>query len=54
MQHEVVQLTPFDEHNQQLESNVHPPDWPNPTADKPYHLVVILSLIHISEPTRPY
>lgn len=41
MSHEVVQLTPFDEHNQKLESNVHPPQWTNPTPDKPYHLVVI-------------
>lgn len=41
MDHEVVQLTPFDEHNQKLEANVHPPEWQNPTADKPYHLVVI-------------
>ena len=41
MSHEVVQLTPYDEHNQKLESNVHPPQWTNPTADKPYHLVVI-------------
>lgn len=41
MTHELVQLTPFDEHNQQLEANVHPPDWKNPVPEKPYHLVVI-------------
>ena len=41
MQHESVQLTPFDEHNQKLESNVHPPEWKNPTPTEPYHLVVI-------------
>ena len=41
MKHELVQLTPHDEHNQQLEANVHPPDWKNPKPDKPYHLVVI-------------
>ncbi|MFK7735029.1 MAG: mercuric reductase [Pirellulaceae bacterium] len=41
MQHDVVPLTPFDEHNQTLESNVHPPQWTNPTTEKPYHLVVI-------------
>ena len=41
MAHELVQLTPHDEHNQQLEANVHPPDWQNPTPSKPYHLVVI-------------
>lgn len=35
------QLEPFDIHNQQLQSNVHPPKWSNPTPDKPYHLVVI-------------
>ena len=41
MQHEVVQLTPFNEHNQALEANVHPPNWKNPAADRPYHLVII-------------
>lgn len=41
MTHELVQLTPRDEHNEALEANVHPPDWPNPTSTKPYHLVVI-------------
>lgn len=35
-------LFPRDEHNQRLESNVHPPDWENPTPDgEPYNLVVI-------------
>jgi len=34
-------LKPHDEHNQRLESNVHPPDWTNPTPDGRYHLVVI-------------
>lgn len=41
MNHQLVQLTPFDNHNQELESNVHPPDWTNPSPTKPYHLVVI-------------
>jgi len=41
MTHDLVQLTPFDEHNQSLEANVHPPDWSNPTPSQPYHLVVI-------------
>ncbi|APZ96485.1 Mercuric reductase [Fuerstiella marisgermanici] len=41
MKHELVQLTPYDKHNQELEASVHPPDWKNPTPDKPYHLVVI-------------
>lgn len=41
MNRELVQLTPHDEHNQELESNVHPPDWQNPTPTQPYHLVVI-------------
>lgn len=36
-----IQLQPYDEHNQELESNVHPPRWENPTADRPYQLVVI-------------
>lgn len=34
-------LQPYDDHNRRLESNVHPPDWRNPTPDGPYHLVVI-------------
>ncbi len=38
---ELVQLLPRDEHNQQLESNVHPPDWANPTPSGRYNLVVI-------------
>ncbi len=37
----IVQLQPFDEHNQKLESNVHPPKWSNPTPKSGYHLVVI-------------
>ena len=41
MDHEVIQLTPYDDHNRQLEANVHPPEWQNPTSDRPYHLVVI-------------
>lgn len=35
------QLQPFDEHNRKLESNVHPPDWSNPTAEGNYNIVVI-------------
>ncbi len=38
---EFVQLLPRDEHNQQLESNVHPPGWINPTPSGRYNLVVI-------------
>ncbi|QDT05516.1 Mercuric reductase [Rubripirellula lacrimiformis] len=34
-------LLPLDEHNQELESNVHPRDWTNPKPSRPYHLVVI-------------
>ena len=34
------QLAPHDEHNQRLESNVHPPDWVNPTPADRYNLVV--------------
>lgn len=37
----MIQLQPHDEHNQRLESNVHPPDWENPKPSRPYHLVVI-------------
>ena len=36
-----IPLQPYDEHNRLLESNVHPPDWENPTPHKAYHLVVI-------------
>ncbi|MEZ6101117.1 MAG: mercuric reductase [Pirellulaceae bacterium] len=41
MGHEIVPLTPYDEYNQQLEANVRPPQWTNPTPTKPYHFVVI-------------
>ncbi|MDV6032848.1 MAG: mercuric reductase [Phycisphaera sp. RhM] len=34
-------LLPRDQHNQQLEANVHPPTWVNPAPETPYHLVVI-------------
>lgn len=38
---DLVQLQPKDEHNQELESNVRPPDWANPTSLGRYNLVVI-------------
>jgi pyruvate/2-oxoglutarate dehydrogenase complex dihydrolipoamide dehydrogenase (E3) component len=34
-------IEPFDEHNQRLLGNVHPPDWRNPAPKDRYHLVVI-------------
>ncbi|MDF1849608.1 MAG: mercuric reductase [Verrucomicrobiales bacterium] len=34
-------LLPLDEHNQKLQSNVHPTDWVNPTPDGTYNMVVI-------------
>lgn len=34
-------LKPFNEHNQQLQANVHPTDWQNPAPQSRYHLVVI-------------
>ncbi len=37
----LVQLQPFDEHNQKLQANVHPSDWVNPEPKNNYHLVVI-------------
>ncbi|WP_087149607.1 mercuric reductase [Mariniblastus fucicola] len=37
----MIQLQPHDEHNRELESNVHPPEWQNPTPADNYHLVVI-------------
>lgn len=36
-----IQLQPFDKHNQELESNVHPSNWENPKPKDDYHLVVI-------------
>lgn len=41
MQQDLVQLQPYDEHNQELQRQVHPTDWKNPTPQAPYHLVVI-------------
>lgn len=38
---DLVQLQPYDEHNQLLESHVRPPEWKNPTPTGRYHLVVI-------------
>jgi len=38
---ERVALLPHDQHNRQLEANVHPPDWRNPTPSGRYHLVVV-------------
>lgn len=40
-EHELVPLLPKDEYNQQLEANVHPPEWSNPTPSGRYNLVVI-------------
>ncbi len=37
----LIQLQPYDAHNQKLESNVHPPDWVNPEPSGRYNLVVI-------------
>lgn len=37
----LIQLQPYDEHNQKLESYVHPPDWVNPEPSGRYNLVVI-------------
>lgn len=41
MSEKPIQLQPLDEHNLELESNVHPADWTNPTPNADYHLVVI-------------
>ena len=41
MVHHLPQLIPFDQHNRDLESKVHPPDWKNPNPASNYHLVVI-------------
>lgn len=37
----LIQLQPYDEHNQTLESYVHPQDWVNPEPSGRYNLVVI-------------
>lgn len=37
----IQQLLPHDRYNQELEANVHPPEWQNPTPSEAYHLVVI-------------
>ncbi len=34
-------LSPYDKYNRELESNLHPRDWKNPTPDGKYNLVVI-------------
>ena len=34
-------ILPADEHNRELLSHVHPPDWTNPEPRERYHLVVI-------------
>lgn len=41
MTNDSPELQPFDEHNQALAANVHPPDWVNPTPSGRYNLVVI-------------
>ncbi len=38
---DLIQLFPENEHNKQLEANVHPTDWTNPTPSTRYNLVVI-------------
>lgn len=38
---ELVQLQPYDQFNQALQSHVHPVDWTNPTPSGTYNLIVI-------------
>jgi len=38
---DIPALQPLDEHNRELGSHVHPPDWVNPTPSGRYNLVVI-------------
>ncbi|MGI9428258.1 MAG: FAD-dependent oxidoreductase, partial [Bythopirellula sp.] len=38
---DLIQLQPFDQHNQELQSNVRPSDWKNPKPSGRYNLVVI-------------
>ena len=37
----LIQLQPYDQHNQELESHVHPKDWTNPKPTGRYNLVVV-------------
>src|SRR5215469_15105890 len=37
----MIQVSPWDEYNQQLVQNVHPPDWVSPEPPRRYQLVVI-------------
>ncbi|WP_408022646.1 mercuric reductase [Stieleria varia] len=39
--HDSPELQPFDQYNQKLAENVHPPQWVNPTPSGRYNLVVI-------------
>ena len=36
-----IEVPPFDEHNQTLVANAHPPHWENPVADERYNLLVV-------------
>ena len=38
---DLPQVQPYDEYNQELVKNVHPPDWQNPEPDGKYNMVVI-------------
>ena len=38
---DLIQLQPYDVHNRELESHVHPPDWVNPQPAGRYNMVVI-------------
>ena len=38
---DLIQLQPYDEYNQALESNVRPSDWQNPQPSGRYNLVVL-------------
>ncbi len=38
---DLIQLQPYDVHNRELESQVHPPDWVNPQPSGRYNMVVI-------------
>src|ERR671924_490753 len=38
---EALTVQPWDDHNEALVANVHPPDWANPEPAKRYNLVVV-------------
>ena len=51
---EFTQLLPKDKHNEQLEANVHPPDWVNPESARSLALQGAEVLLHPSNHVMPH